>query len=90
MRTVSSADAARRFGALLDDVREGPVAVSRRGRPWAVMLSRRDFDILRTLIARRTEDRALGYVHETLSSKPIEEMQPRNLLRLMRSLRKLY
>ncbi len=47
MRTISSIDARSRFGQLLDAAERAPVAVTRKGRPAAVVMSVGDYERLR-------------------------------------------
>lgn len=42
MKTLSSAEAQNRFGELLDAAQRAPVAVTRRGRPVAFVVSPQD------------------------------------------------
>ena len=42
MRTISSVDAKNRFGQLLDAAQRAPVAVTKKGRPAAVVMSVED------------------------------------------------
>jgi prevent-host-death family protein len=44
MDTISAADAKNGFSALLDKVQAGPVIISRRGAPIAVVMSIAEFD----------------------------------------------
>lgn len=39
MKTITANNAAKRFGAVLDAVEEGPITIMRNGRPRAVVLS---------------------------------------------------
>ena len=39
METIAAADAKTNFGALLDKAQQGPVTISRNGRPVAVVMS---------------------------------------------------
>lgn len=56
MRTLTSVDAQNRFGELIDSAQREPVAITRRGRPVAFVLSAED---LKDLVAsRRLRDRA--------------------------------
>lgn len=43
MLTMTSLNAQRHFGALIDTSQHQPVTVTRRGRPVAVMLSYEDY-----------------------------------------------
>lgn len=44
MQTINASDAKSRFGALLDSVQKEPVAIRKRGRAVAVMVSAEDFE----------------------------------------------
>jgi prevent-host-death family protein len=89
MRTIASADAARRLGAVLKQVDEAPVVITRRGRAAAVLMSKRDFDAHAAVIESAAIDGALSYVERSMATKPLDEIKPRNLLMLMRSLTKI-
>jgi antitoxin Phd len=47
MRTISSVDAKNRFGQLLDAAQRAPVAVTKKGRPAAVIMSVEDYERMR-------------------------------------------
>ena len=49
MRTFTSADAKNQFGELVDSARVAPVAVTKYGRPFVVVLAVEEFDRLRAL-----------------------------------------
>lgn len=44
MKAMASTDAKTNFGALLDAAQRGPVAIKKKGRRVAVMLSAEDYD----------------------------------------------
>jgi prevent-host-death family protein len=44
MKTMASTDAKTNFGALLDAAQRGPVAIKKKNRRVAVMLSAEDYD----------------------------------------------
>ena len=46
MKTYTAKDAKNRFGQLIDDVRSGPVSITRNGRNVAVMISASDAKLL--------------------------------------------
>ena len=46
MKTYTAKDAKNRFGQLIDDVRSGPVSITRNGRNVAVMISASDEKLL--------------------------------------------
>ena len=46
MKTYTAKDAKNRFGQLIDDVRSGPVSITRNGRKVAVMISAGDAKLL--------------------------------------------
>lgn len=46
MKTYTAKDAKNRFGQLIDDVRSGPVSITRNGRKVAVMISASDAKLL--------------------------------------------
>ncbi len=63
MKTVTAHQAARNFGALIDDARAAPVTITRHNRPVAVVLSPsgyRDF-------ARLKQETLLAEIHEALA-----------------------
>lgn len=47
MREVTARDAKNRFGQLLQSAQQGPVRVTRNGRPVGVMMSVQQFERLR-------------------------------------------
>lgn len=47
MRTISSVEAKNRFGQLLDAAQRAPVAVTKKGRPAAVVMSVEDYERMR-------------------------------------------
>ncbi len=47
MREVTAKDAKNRFGQLLQSAQQGPVRVTRNGRPVGVMMSVQQFERLR-------------------------------------------
>lgn len=49
MRTFTSADAKNQFGELVDAARIAPVAVTKYGRPFVVVLAVEEFERLRAL-----------------------------------------
>ena len=53
MRTITALDAKNRFGQLLDAARRGPVTVTKKGRPAAVLLSVEDYARIRGAARRR-------------------------------------
>jgi len=44
MKTVAAVDAKRTFGELLDSARREPVAIAKRGRPVAVLVSAEEYE----------------------------------------------
>jgi antitoxin Phd len=55
MKTITSVEAQNRFGALLDNAQREPIAITRRGRPVAVILSPRDMEELTSGPERRAQ-----------------------------------
>lgn len=49
MRTFTAADAKNQFGELVDAARVEPVAVTKYGRPFVVVLAVEEFERLRAL-----------------------------------------
>ena len=47
MRTISSIDAKNRFGQLLDAAKQAPVAVTKNGRPAAIVMSVQEYRRMR-------------------------------------------
>ena len=82
MKTYTAKDAKNRFGQLIDDVRSGPVWITRNGREVAVMISARDAERLDHLGQRLehkywsdriTEAEEGGYLSFEESNKILEE-----------------
>jgi prevent-host-death family protein len=48
MKTMASTDAKTNFGALLDAAQREPVTIEKKGRAVAVMLSKEQYDALKT------------------------------------------
>lgn len=44
MKTVTASDAKRQFGELLMDAQRGPVAISKNGKPAAVLVSAENYE----------------------------------------------
>lgn len=53
MRTITSAEAERTFGKILEDAKSGPVAVAQNGKPSAVILS---FDEYQRITGKARQD----------------------------------
>jgi len=62
MLSVTSVEAQSRFGELIDRSQREPVAVTRRGRTVAYVVSAHDMQALTTVTQRRTEA-ARWYAH---------------------------
>lgn len=60
MRNFTSADAKNQFGELIDAARVAPVAITKYGRPFVVVLAVEEFERLKALDAlpakRRVKD----------------------------------
>jgi antitoxin Phd len=55
VNTITSAEAQNRFEELLDNAQREPIAITRRGRPVAVLLSPRDMNELTDIRQRQTD-----------------------------------
>ncbi|NWG92273.1 MAG: type II toxin-antitoxin system prevent-host-death family antitoxin [Parvularculaceae bacterium] len=55
MRRISSKGAARRMAAVLDAADTAPVVIERRGKPRAVVVSARRFDLYETVLRALTD-----------------------------------
>ena len=53
MKTITSVEAQNHFGELLDSAQRGPITITRRGRPVAVILSARDMEEMTAVRERR-------------------------------------
>ena len=82
MRTISSVDAKNRFGQLLDAAPRAPVAVTKKGRPAAVVMSVEDYERMRgaawerlfaTMEMARKEAAARGLTDERLDELLADE-----------------
>jgi prevent-host-death family protein len=58
MLTVTSVEAQNRFGQLLDSAQREPVAITRRGRPAAYIISSKEMEELLEARGTRTLQRA--------------------------------
>jgi prevent-host-death family protein len=82
MKTYTAKDAKNRFGQLIDDVRSGPVSITRNGRNVAVMISASDAKLLDHLAqcleekywsVRMTEAEKSGYLSIEESNKILQD-----------------
>jgi len=82
MKTYTAKDAKNRFGQLIDDVRSGPVSITRNGRKVAVMISASDAKLLDHLAQcleekywsdRIAEAEKSGYLSIEESNKILQE-----------------
>ena len=82
MKTYTAKDAKNRFGQLIDDVRSGPVSITRNGRNVAVMISASDAKLLDHLAQcleekywsdRIAEAEEGGYLSAEESNKLLQE-----------------
>jgi len=44
-KVITATEAKNQFGQLLEDVRDGPVAIQKNGRDVAVLISREEYDL---------------------------------------------
>lgn len=66
MKTIKSRDAAKKFGALMDASREGPVTITRSGRPCAVILSASLFARYEKDHEKANEEHIVDLLHTSL------------------------
>ncbi len=66
MKRVSSKAAARRFHAVLKDADAMPVMIERHGRPRAVVVSARRFQVYEKLLANYIEETAVATLEDGL------------------------
>lgn len=59
MKTYSARDAAKKFGALLEDADAGPVAILKSGRPRAVLVSARHWAEYEAAYAKMRDERMI-------------------------------
>jgi prevent-host-death family protein len=73
MLTMTSLEAQNKFGMLIDASQRQPVAVTRRGRPVAVVLS---YDDAQEFLQSRERDKALvrDYIRAEQQGLPTEEL----------------
>jgi prevent-host-death family protein len=78
MKSMSAKDAKNNFGVLMDDVQHEPVSIKKHGRPFAVVLSVREYKELKLRILRdelqKAEDqldqgKCSEYTYETLMAE---------------------
>ncbi len=88
MKSYSARDAAKRFGALLEDADSGPVEITKNGRRRAVLVSARSWAEYEAAHAKASDERLLGLLAKSVDLLAEGQLgQGERALALMRRLR---